>query len=144
MKKLVALFAVGAVALASAAFVLASTRATVWTASLNARQEVPKQVVRNRVAHGLFKGTLSHGKLKWKLTFAKLTGPALQAHIHKAPKGRAGNVVVALCAPCKNGQTGTSPISAALVKAFKKHLLYVNVHTKKNPNGEIRGQLASG
>jgi len=144
MKKLVALFAVGAVALATAAFVLASTRATVWTASLNARQEVPKQVVRNRAAHGLFKGTLSHGKLKWKLTFAKLTGPALQAHIHKAPTGRAGNVVVALCAPCKNGQTGTSPISAALVKAFRKHLLYVNVHTKKNPNGEIRGQLASG
>jgi hypothetical protein len=28
--------------------------------------------------------------------------------------------------------------------AFKNHLLYVNVHTAKNPEGEIRGQLASG
>ena len=144
MKKLVALLAVGALALAAAAFALASTRATVWTAALSAGQEVPKQVVRDRAAHGLFKGTLSKGKLKWKLTFAKLTGPATQAHIHKAPKGKSGPIVVALCAPCKNGQTGTSTISAALVRAFKKHLLYVNVHTAKNPNGEIRGQLASG
>jgi hypothetical protein len=30
------------------------------------------------------------------------------------------------------------------LSAFKKHLLYVNVHTAKNPNGEIRGQLARG
>jgi CHRD domain-containing protein len=26
-------------------------------------------------------------------------------------------------------------------QAFPKHLLYVNVHTAKNPAGEIRGQL---
>jgi CHRD domain-containing protein len=30
------------------------------------------------------------------------------------------------------------------MSAFKKHLLYVNVHTTKNPDGEIRGQLALG
>jgi|GEM_PF-2954572 hypothetical protein len=37
--------------------------------------------------------------------------------------------------------TGTATISAALMKDFTKHLLYVNVHTAKNPAGEIRGQL---
>jgi hypothetical protein len=28
-----------------------------------------------------------------------------------------------------------------VLKAVGKHLLYVNVHTVKNPGGEIRGQV---
>ena len=61
------------------------------------------------------------------------------AKIHFGHK--AGNVVVPLCAPCKSPVTGTVTVSAALQKDFTKHLLYVNVHRAKNPNGEIRGQL---
>ncbi len=61
-----------------------------------------------------------------------------------AAKGKAGNVVVSICAPCKSGVTGTAKVTPALLSAFKKHLLYVNVHTAKNPGGEIRGQLARG
>ena len=68
-------FAAGAVlSLALAALSLAATRTTVWTAALSSGQEVPKQVVKDTAAHGLFKATLSGDKLKWKLTFAKLTG----------------------------------------------------------------------
>jgi hypothetical protein len=145
VRRLIPLLAAGAAfALTLAALSLAATKSTVWTAALSSGQEVPKQVVKDAAAHGLFKGTLTGHKLKWKLTFAKLTGPAMQAHIHKAAKGKSGAVVVPLCAPCKNGQTGTSTISSALMKDFAKHLLYVNVHTAKNPNGEIRGQLAKG
>jgi hypothetical protein len=143
VRKLVALIAVVAVA-ASAAAALAATHATVWTAALSSGQEVPKQVVKDTAAHCQFKGTLTGSTLKWKLTFAKLTGPATAAHIHMGAMGKPGNVVVPLCGPCKSGQTGTSTISAALKTAFKKHRLYVNVHTAKNPNGEIRGQLAAG
>jgi hypothetical protein len=40
--------------------------------------------------------------------------------------------------------TGSATLTAVELSAFKKHLLYVNVHTAKNPNGEIRGQLARG
>ncbi len=143
MRKLVALIAVIAVA-ASAAAALAATHATVWTAALSSGQEVPKQVVKNTAAHGQFKGTLTGSKLKWKLTFAKLTGSATAAHIHMAAKGKSGNVVVPLCTPCKSPVSGTATLPKALRTAFKKHLLYVNVHTAKNPNGEIRGQLAAG
>jgi hypothetical protein len=146
VRKFAFVLVAGAVAaLSLAAFSLASSKSTVWTASLTAGQEVPKQVVKDTAAHGLFKGTLTGSKLKWTLTFAKLTGPATAAHIHMGAMGKAGNVVVVLCAStCKSGKTGTATISAALQTAFKKHLLYVNVHTAKNPNGEIRGQLAAG
>ena len=60
-------------------------------------------------------------------------------------KGKSGNVVVPLCPPgCKSGVSGTATLTPALMTAFKNHLLYVNVHTAKNPNGEIRGQLSRG
>lgn len=132
------------VGLAVAAFAAASGKKTVWTAALSAGQEVPKQVVKAPSAHGLFKGTLTGTTLKWRLTFAKLTGPATAAHIHMAPKGKAGPIVVPLCGPCTSGQTGTATLTTADLTAFKKHQLYVNVHTAKNPAGEIRGQLAVG
>lgn len=145
MRKLFVVLAVGAAsALAIVALSGAAMRTTVWTAALSSGQEVPAQVVKNPNGHGLFKGTLSNGKLTWKLTFAKLTGPATMAHIHLGAKGKSGAIVVPLCAPCTSGATGTATISASLLADFKKHLLYVNVHTAKNPNGEIRGQLASG
>jgi hypothetical protein len=147
VKKLVALLVAGVgSALTLAAWSLAATRSTVWTAALSSGQEVPKQVVKDASAHGLFKGTLSGNTLKWTLTFSKLTGAATAAHIHMAPMSTSGNVVVPLCAgsTCKSGVTGTATINASLMSAFKKHDLYVNVHTVKNPNGEIRGQLAAG
>lgn len=146
MKKLVSSLAAGAIcALGLSALSGAATKSTAWTATLTAGAEVPKQVVKMAAAHGKFTGTLTGKKLKWKLTFARLTGPATAAHIHMAAKGKSGNVVVALCPPkCKTGLTGTATLTAALMKAFSKHLLYVNVHTAKNPNGEIRGQLTIG
>jgi Cu/Zn superoxide dismutase len=147
VKKLVALFAAGAVcALALAALSTAATRSTVWATTLGAKQEVPKQVVKDASATGTFKGTLSGNKLKWTLTFSKLTGAATAAHIHMGAKGTSGNVVVPLCAgsTCKSGVSGTATINASLMSAFKKGDLYVNVHTIKNPNGEIRGQLYEG
>jgi CHRD domain len=150
MRRFVALLAAGAVcALAVTAFAIAGATArtaTTWTAALTARQEVPKQVVKKASAHGLFTATVVGNKLKWKLTYAGLTGPAIAAHIHMGAMGKAGNVVVPLCGgkpACKSGLTGTAPLTAQLKRWFRKHLLYVNVHTKKNPDGEIRGQLSA-
>ena len=52
---------------------------------------------------GSFTGTLKGNKLTWKLTFSGLSGAATAAHIHLGAMGKAGNVVVALCGPCKSG-----------------------------------------
>ena len=144
MKKLVSIGAAAAVAaLALAALSAAGTRTVMGvTAALTAKEEVPAQVVKNTKAHGQFTGRLNGGKLTWTLTFAGLTGQATAAHIHLGGMGKSGNVVVPLCGPCKSPVKGTATLSKALLQDLKTHKLYVNVHTKKNPNGEIRGQLA--
>ncbi len=142
MAKLVAsLSLAGLIALAASSGSLAGSQSTVWTAKLTAASEVPKQVVKNTAGTGSFTGTLTGTSLKFKLTFSKLTGPATAAHIHIGAVGASGNVAVALCTPCKSPATGTVTITATLLKDAKNHRLYVNVHTKKNPNGEIRGQI---
>lgn len=115
-----------------------------WSAVLTAGKEIPKQAVANSAGQGVFAGTLQGSKLSYTLTFSKLTGPATMAHIHLGKAGVAGGVLVALCAPCKSPVKGTVTVSPAVQKDFAKHALYVNVHTAKNPNGEIRGQLIGG
>ena len=92
---------------------------------------------------GTFAATITGTKLTWKLTFKGLTGPASAAHIHVGAKGKSGNVLIALCGPCKSGQSGTTRITAMQRRDVEKGLTYVNVHTAKYPNGEIRGQIAA-
>jgi hypothetical protein len=144
VKKLVAGLTVAAAAsLAVAALAFgARTNSISVHATLSAKQEVPKQVVKDTKAKGSFTGTLVGRKLTWKLTFSGLTGQATAAHIHLGAMGTAGNVAVPLCAPCRSGVHGTTTITAAVKKALAHHKAYVNVHTAKNPNGEIRGQIA--
>jgi hypothetical protein len=77
----------------------------------------------------------------WKLSFHGLSGPAVAAHVHLGKKGTAGAVLISLCGPCKNGQTGKVKIVSAAEDAMEKGKAYVNVHTAKNAGGEIRGQV---
>jgi hypothetical protein len=139
--------AAGALVVAGLASAGATTTYKV-SATLNAKQEIPKQVVKAPNATGSFSGTyVEHGKtatLKWKLTYAKLTGAASAAHIHLGKTGVSGNVIVPLCAGnCHSGMTGTAKISSKIVAQIEAGKTYVNVHTAKNPNGEIRGQVKS-
>jgi len=142
VRKLAPFALVVATALVLTAVSFGASRGMGWSATLTAAQEIPKQVVKTPAAKGAFHATLSGKTLTWKLTFSHLSGPALQAHIHLGAMGKSGNVLVPLCAPCKNGQTGKAKVTAAVIKDLGKHLLYVNVHTAKNPAGEIRGQVS--
>jgi len=115
-----------------------------FSAKLGARAEVPAAKGVPAGAGGTFtltltdKGTFS---VSWKLTFSKLSGKAVAAHIHRGKPGKAGPVLLALCGPCKSGQTGKAPLTEAAGIALKIGGAYVNVHTAKNPGGEIRGQI---
>jgi hypothetical protein len=142
--KLIAAFAalaIACVALAGAAGA-ASTAGSPVSAKLNVKAEVPAP--KGGKGTGSFSGTLNGSKLTWKLTWGTLSGPANAAHIHLGKAGKAGNVVVPLCAgaTCKSGVHGTVTLKAAVLKALKAGGTYVNIHTAKNPAGEIRGQIA--
>jgi len=115
-----------------------------YRATLSAKGEVPKPNAPTGAA-GVFNATVTDkaGKatIRWTLTFRRLSGRAMAAHIHKGAAGVAGPVVVPLCGPCKTGQNGRQAISHDLSEALEKGGYYVNVHTAKNAGGEIRGQL---
>ena len=114
-----------------------------FKANLDTRQEVPKESGASIRASGNFTATLTGTKLSWKLSFDHLTGTATAAHVHSGAKSKAGPVIVPLCGPCKSPASGTARVTAALAKMLQTGNTYVNVHTAKNPNGEIRGQVRS-
>jgi CHRD domain-containing protein len=115
--------------------------------TLTAKQEVPKPKGNVRRAKGTFTATVTKAgasrRVAWRLTFSKLTGRAVAAHIHSGQRGKAGPVIVPLCSPCRSGARGTATVSASVLSALESGRTYVNVHTAKNPAGEIRGQLAA-
>ena len=114
------------------------------SATLTAKAEVPAPKSA-ALARGTFTGTYVENStgavLRWKLTFSRLNGRALAAHIHGGKPGVAGPVLVPLCGPCRSGQIRTVKISKAVVAKLEASRAYVNVHTAKNAAGEIRGQV---
>jgi CHRD domain len=115
--------------------------------SLRAAQERPKPKGNVRRARGTFTATITRSGtsavVAWRLTFSRLTGKAIAAHIHSGVRGKAGPVIVSLCAPCRNGASGRATVDASVLGALEAGRAYVNVHTRKNPAGEIRGQIAA-
>jgi CHRD domain len=146
VKKLVLALAVAALgAMLAVSIGLGATKmegAKKLSAKLTAGQEVPKPHGVPAGATGTFTGKLVGNKLTWKLTFKGLSGAAVAAHIHMGKRGTSGNVIVPLCPPgCRSGKTGSTTVKKSVRDAIERGLTYVNVHTKKNPGGEIRGQV---
>jgi CHRD domain/Secretion system C-terminal sorting domain len=85
--------------------------------------------------------SLSQSKMEYKIVVTGLTGAITSAHIHKGSSLESGPVVQTL-AINGNVLSGTlTNITAGFTDSLFQGLLYVNVHTAANPNGEIRGQI---
>jgi hypothetical protein len=110
-------------------------------ATLSGAAEVPAAdpdgsgTVDLRLNHG-------QGRICYTLTVSNID-PAVAAHIHRAPAGVNGPVVVPLAAPTTGSSSACVEVDRDLVKAIIQHPeeYYVNVHNATFPGGAVRGQL---
>jgi CHRD domain len=145
----ITLSAVGAVMTASGA--LADPKTATFTIQLSGAEEVCPTAPGTCGGPGNGTATIPIDRnartLCYAITTQNVALPLAAAHIHVAPAGEAGPVVIPLF---------TQPVNTATVAAcltgLDKNLLkdilrnpqnyYVNVHNAPFPNGAVRGQLA--
>jgi CHRD domain len=79
--------------------------------------------------------------LKWTLTFSHLTGRPTVTGLHKGVRGTNGVAFKSLCYRCLSPTHGTVILTASQLDAMLRGRAYVNIHTTRNKQGEIRGQI---
>jgi hypothetical protein len=100
-------------------------------------------------ATGLASFTLNQGRgtVCFDLAWSGVDGTVFAAHIHEAPPGAPGGIVVPLFAEPLAGTDSASGCVEGLEKALVKQIrkdpaaYYVNVHSDVYPAGAVRGQL---
>jgi hypothetical protein len=128
---------------------MAGAQSTVrMRATLNAKQQVPPQVVKAPSASGSFSATLRRkrggkSQLEWQLSYRRLSSRATLAYVRLPANRKQGEVVVQLCKGrhCKTKVEGTVRLPAVVAKALSGRTGYVTIRTKKNPKGEISGRI---
>ncbi len=124
----------------------ASAQGVVFGATLSGRDEVPPANSRTATGTARLEYDKARQLVIWDVKFSNLTSEATAAHIH-GPADPDGNAGVVLTLPPRNMFPIVSPLqgSATVTDAQAADLMagkwYVNIHTARNPNGEIRGQL---
>ena len=129
-----------AAGLAAVSPVLAET--VTMKASLAAATEVPPN---DSTGTGTVTVTFDTAtkKLSWEGTYSGLSGPATAGHFHgPADPGKNAGVAVPI-APNTSPLKGSADLTDAQAADLLAGKWYVNIHTKANPGGEIRGQVVA-
>lgn len=115
------------------------------TTTLTGDQEVPGPGDPDGTGTAIITLNSGQGEVCFEISVSDITLPATAAHIHQAPAGEAGDIVVTLTPPDESGTSSgcVTGVDRALVKDIRKNPAgyYVNVHTSDFPSGAIRGQL---
>jgi hypothetical protein len=117
----------------------------VYTATLNGANEKPTAVT--TTARGSAIVTILGNQLSWKVDITTAIDSIIAGPIHHAPIDSAGGVRVNFNpAPTGVAFTGTATegsiaVADSIIAFIDAGNAYVNIHTKVNGGGEIRGQL---
>lgn len=114
-----------------------------WSTTLSGYNEVPPNA---SPATGAFSATVGAGEIAYLLTWNNLTTPVIAAHIHEAPAGVNGSILIPLTVAVGTTTGSTSEtisVDQTLINQISANPsgFYVNVHSELYPGGEIRGQL---
>src|SRR6266550_4641196 len=122
----------------------------VYTATLNGANEAPTPVTTTATGHAVVT-VLGDSVVSWEVIIDSPIDSIILGHIHRrAADSSAGNVRVDFAPPATGaGFTGTATIGSSapagaldsIFAIMRAGRAYGNIHTKKNPGGEIRGTL---
>jgi hypothetical protein len=133
-------------AIASIAVLFAGTASAVtvkFSATLTAAAEVPPSTSTGSGAATVSLDTATH-EITFDVTFSGFASEVTAAHIHGPSEvGKNAGVVVPLGNNLTSPIHGTAKLTPEQEQQLTAGLYYVNVHTKNNPGGAIRGQLAA-
>jgi hypothetical protein len=133
------------IAAAAAAVTLISSAALAETvhmkATLTGAAQVPPLQINGKGTADVTVDTTTK-KLSWKIEYTGLSGPATAAHFHgPADASKNAGVEVPIVPAGPSPLSGTATITDAELKQLMDGMMYINVHTKAHPAGEIRGQV---
>ena len=132
---------VGALALAGSFTAHAATMK--YHADLTATQEVPPTKSAGKGEATVTLNTATH-EATVELTFSGFSSDVTAAHIHgPAAAGKNAGVLVPLGTAPKSPVHTTAKLTPEQEKQLEDGMTYVNVHTKDDPSGAIRGQLTA-
>ena len=127
----------------STAFLLASpamAETMKFKATLDGSQQSPPVTTKGK-GTATFTFNTTSKKLSWNVKYSGLSGPAVAAHIHgPADMGANADPVIPF-KKLKSPIKGSATLTDAQAADLEGGKYYVNIHTAKNKDGEIRGQI---